>query len=85
MRTVSDNASGDASVLAERLLGPPGPELTCEECFDLLDAYVESELAGVSAGAGASKMRAHLLGCSACRSDHDSLLALLLTDQGDTR
>jgi hypothetical protein len=26
-------------------------------------------------------MRAHLQGCAACRADHDSLLALLLSDQ----
>ena len=29
----------------ERLLGPAGPEVTCEECFELLDQYVELELA----------------------------------------
>jgi hypothetical protein len=28
-------------------------------------------------------MRAHLAGCSACRDDHDSLLALLLADPGE--
>ena len=28
----------------ERLLGPAGPELTCEECFEQLDRYVELEL-----------------------------------------
>jgi hypothetical protein len=27
-------------------------------------------------------MRAHLRGCSACRDDHDSLLALLLAGPG---
>ena len=28
------------------LLGPAGPELTCEQCFEELDRYVELELAG---------------------------------------
>jgi len=27
-------------------------------------------------------MRAHLMGCSACRDDHDSLLAFVRTDPG---
>jgi len=67
----------DARVLAERLLGPKGPELTCEECFDVLDVYVERELADADAGAAMPAMRAHLAGCSACRDDYDSLLALL--------
>lgn len=59
------------------LLGPAGPEVTCEECFDLLDRYVELELAGADAEAAVPGMRAHLEGCPACREDHDSLLALV--------
>jgi hypothetical protein len=76
---VTTNLPDDARVLAERLIGPAGPELSCEECFDVLDAYVERELAGVDAGAAMPAMQAHLAGCSACRDDHDSLLALLRT------
>lgn len=60
------------------LVGPAGPELSCDECFDVLDAYVEVELAGAAADAEMPMMSAHLQGCSACREDHDSLLALLL-------
>ena len=37
------------SELMARLLGPVGPEVTCEECFDLLDEYVELEVAGADA------------------------------------
>ena len=32
------------------LLGPAGPELTCERCFEELDRYVELELAGGGRG-----------------------------------
>jgi hypothetical protein len=59
------------------LVGPAGPELGCDECFDVLDAYVELELAGIAADAQMPMMRVHLQGCSACREDHDSLLAFL--------
>ncbi len=31
------NVPDDARMLAERLMGPEGPELSCEECFDVLD------------------------------------------------
>jgi hypothetical protein len=58
------------------LLGPPGPELTCEECFAELDRYVELELAGREAERAVPGMGAHLEGCPACREDHESLLAL---------
>jgi hypothetical protein len=63
-----------------RLLGPAGPELTCDECFEQLDRYVELELAGHDAEAAAPGMRAHLQGCPACEEDHDSLAALLGSD-----
>jgi hypothetical protein len=34
-----------------RLLGPAGPEVGCDECFEHLDRYVELELAGQDADA----------------------------------
>jgi hypothetical protein len=63
--------------LIGRLLGPEGPELTCEQCFDLLDRYVELEVAGAPADDRVPGMRAHLAGCSACDEDHASLLAFV--------
>jgi anti-sigma factor RsiW len=63
--------------LARRLLGPEGPELTCEECFDQLDRYVDLELSGAAADQQVPGMRAHLAGCPACDEDHASLLAFV--------
>jgi hypothetical protein len=60
-----------------QMLGPAGPELTCDQCFETLDRYVELELAGADADATFPGLRAHLQGCPACREDHDSLLAYL--------
>jgi hypothetical protein len=63
-----------------RLLGPAEPELTCEQCFERLDHYVELELAGRDTDAAVPGMRPHLTGCFACREDHDSLAALLASE-----
>jgi hypothetical protein len=63
--------------LLARLLGPSGPELTCEQCFEQLDRYVDLDLAGGDADGAVPGMRAHLEGCPACREDRDSLSALL--------
>jgi hypothetical protein len=63
--------------LIGRLLGPRGPELGCDECFEELDRYVELELAGADADAAVPGLRAHLEGCPACREEHESLVALL--------
>ena len=62
--------------LVARLLGPDEPEVTCEQCFELLDEYVDVELAGEDADARLPGMREHLRGCPACREDHESLRAL---------
>ena len=63
------------------LLGPEGPELTCEQCFEHLDRFVELELAGHDPEAGVPGMRAHLAGCPACNEDHESLLALVASER----
>jgi len=67
--------------LAGRLLGPSGPELTCDTCFEQLDIYVELELAGEAADIHHPEMRAHLEGCPACDEDHRSLRALVSADR----
>ena len=71
------NGQSRENRLLGRLLGPDGPELTCERCFDELDRYVELEVAGADADAAIPGMRAHLEGCSACAEDHESLRALV--------
>jgi hypothetical protein len=72
-----------ATDLLARLLGPAGPELGCEECFEQLDRYVDVAAAGRDADAAVPGMRAHLEGCSTCREEHDSLAALVAEHHQD--
>ena len=65
----------------ERLLGPAGYEVSCDECFELLDQYVELEIEGADADERIPGLRNHLDGCSACREEHDSLLALVTAER----
>jgi hypothetical protein len=69
--------------LVRRLLGPDEPELTCEECFERLDRYVELELSGADADAAVPGMAPHLIGCPACGEDHRSLRAMVQADRGE--
>ena len=69
----------------QRLLGPGRPEVTCDECFALLDRYVELELEVVDADARLPGMDAHLEGCPACHEEHESLLALVSSDELSAR
>ncbi|HVD41102.1 MAG TPA: hypothetical protein VNC16_08890 [Solirubrobacterales bacterium] len=65
-----------------RALGPAPPELTCEQCFEELDRYVELLVAGEPADERVPGMHAHLDGCPACAEDFRSLRDLVIR-QGD--
>ncbi len=73
MRSDSENRRA----LLERVLGPSGYEVGCEECFELLDEYVELEVAGLDADARLPGLRTHLQGCPACREEHEALRELV--------
>ena len=75
------NAKRNDPVVIGRLLGPSGPELTCEQCFEELDRYVELEAAGVDPDPRVPGMRAHLQGCSACAEDYESLRDLVAKEK----
>ena len=72
---MTEHSHAPAPSLA-RLLGPEAPEITCEDCFRLIDEYVDLELIGADADGRVPGLRVHLQGCPACREEHDSLLAL---------
>jgi hypothetical protein len=65
--------------LLRRVLGPAGPELTCEACFEHVDRFVERELRDSAAAAEAAVpgMSAHLDGCPACAEEHAVLRSLV--------
>jgi hypothetical protein len=71
----------DPTTILRGLLGPAGPEVGCDTCFEELDRFVELELAGEDAEAAIPGLRAHLEGCPACREEHESLLALAAGEQ----
>ncbi len=64
-----------------RLLGTGEHAVDCDECFDQLDRYVEAELARQPADALFPGLRAHLAGCATCAEEHESLRALLETEE----
>jgi anti-sigma factor RsiW len=63
----------------QRVLGPTGPDIGCDECFERLDEFVE--LPGPEADARVPGMRSHLAGCPACREEYESLRALIAEDR----
>jgi anti-sigma factor RsiW len=67
----------DTDRTIQGLLGPAGPELYCDECFEKLDEYVDLELRGRAADAEVPGMRSHLEGCPACHEEYESLRELV--------
>ena len=63
-----------------RLLVHTEPWLSCDECFDHVDANVEQLLDGRLDAMPA--MRVHLGGCPACAEEAATLLLLAATDAG---
>jgi hypothetical protein len=64
----------------QRLTLDTEPFLSCDDCFDLVDSYVEALLADPNHDQPA--MRAHLTGCAACAEEARSLLALVAKQDG---
>ena len=65
------------TTLVAALLGPAGFEVTCEECFERLDEFVEVVALGAAPERTVPGLAAHLEGCGACREEFESLLALI--------
>ncbi len=71
---MTDDRTPDGQRLIAALLGPGEPELTCDQCFEELDRYVDAAVAEADPDLAVPGMRAHLAGCPACGEDYDSLL-----------
>ena len=82
---MTDDRTIERRRLIAALLGPAEPELSCEQCFEQLDRYVDSALAGADPDSAVPGMRAHLIGCPACAEDHASLVEYVRDAGDDTR
>ena len=52
-------------------------EIGCDECFERLDSFAETELSGLEASAAMPLVGDHLDKCADCRSKFDALLTAL--------
>jgi hypothetical protein len=52
-------------------------EIGCDECFERLDSFAETELSGIEASAAMPLVSDHLDKCADCRSMFEALLTAL--------
>jgi hypothetical protein len=79
-----------SSANAGRFVVDTEPYLSCEDCFDLMDQFVETTLADAMPDGGLRPMdrvllgslRAHLAGCPACAEETAALVELVAADCG---
>ena len=70
-----------------RILGPTGPDLGCDHSGDMLDQFVEAELAGRRARDEFPEVAVHIDACPDCGEDYIALKDLLedaASPPGDT-
>jgi hypothetical protein len=77
---MSDQRPPLSSQAAHRLVLDTEPYLSCDDCFALVDTYVEALLVDPTYDHPA--MRVHLSGCVACAEEARSLVELAAADAG---
>jgi predicted anti-sigma-YlaC factor YlaD len=79
-----DVKSREMKKLIRSILNVHPDEITCGECYDVVDQYVEMELAGKNAQDAIPMVKDHLNRCDACREEYEALLTALkmMADQG---
>lgn len=75
---MTDPTRGLSAETIASLLADTTPYLSCDDCFDKVDEYVERRLADPQHHDAA--LEAHLAGCGACAEEADALLELLTSD-----
>ena len=72
---MTDATRGLSAETINSLLADTSPYLSCDDCFERIDEYVERTLADPEARDVA--MEAHLAGCGACAEEAEALRELL--------
>jgi hypothetical protein len=68
---------GDVVKLVRLLAETREIEIGCDQCFERLDSFAETELSGLDAGAAMPLVGDHLDKCADCRSTLEALLKAL--------
>lgn len=77
---MSDQTRGLSAETIARLLTDTEPYLSCDDCFEQIDQYVERRLA--EPHYDDPRMEAHLTGCGACVEEARTLEKLLREEGG---
>lgn len=63
--------------LLRAVIGTRPDEIGCEECFELMDRFVEMELAGKTPSEALPLVEDHLHRCGNCKEEYEALIKAL--------
>lgn len=75
---MSDKTPASSALTITSLLVDTEPYLSCDDCFERIDQYVEGRMADPHHDD--LEMTVHLAGCGVCAEEADALEALLRED-----
>jgi len=76
------SASEETLGMLRRFVGVAGRDAGCIRGMDVIDLYVEAEIAGLDAARRYPGVAVHLEACPDCAQDHDGLVALVRAAEG---
>jgi hypothetical protein len=76
-RTLAMLKRGDAIKLLRVVAETHETEIGCDECFERLDSYAETEISGAEASVAMPLVGDHLDKCADCRGKFEALLRAL--------
>jgi hypothetical protein len=68
---------GDAIILLRVVAETRETEIGCDECFERLDRFAETEISGAEASVAMPLVGDHLEKCADCRSKFEALVSAL--------
>jgi hypothetical protein len=75
MRRCNAMDPGRITAVVRQLMTTRPDEIGCDECFEQVDRFVDTVLAGKNAAEAVPLVQDHLAGCTDCRAEYEALLA----------
>jgi predicted anti-sigma-YlaC factor YlaD len=68
----------------EKIASTQESEISCSDCFEIIDVYVDLELAGQAPEARLPMVKQHLDQCQVCREENDLVRELARQEADET-
>jgi hypothetical protein len=72
----------DVAGLMRTILSAEDDDITCDECYEHIDQYVDMLRAGEDSATVLPKVKAHLEQCRCCEAELEALIAILEAETG---